>query len=97
MTLFDYPSSPGFKARDTAMSAAVKAGVEVETLRAKCLEVVTERGAITADECAEVLGRSVLSIRPRFSELARLGMIADSGIRRANESGRQAIAWRMKL
>jgi len=56
-----------------------------------------ERSAngLTTDECAERLGETVLSIRPRFTELAAKGEIEDSGIRRKNASGRSATVWRI--
>lgn len=39
--------------------------------------------------------RTVLtSVRPRCSELARLGLIEDSGLRERGEGGCRAIAWR---
>ncbi|MDO8430925.1 MAG: hypothetical protein Q7S58_00800 [Candidatus Binatus sp.] len=49
----------------------------------------------TADEIAYVLKRSVLTVRPRVSELSGMKAIVDSGARRANTSGRSAIVWRM--
>jgi hypothetical protein len=49
----------------------------------------------TADEIAAALNRSILTIRPRVSELNRMGKIADSGVRRKNASGRNAIVWRI--
>ena len=53
-------------------------------------------GCLTvADEAATFLGESVLSIRPRFSELATMGEIEDSGTRRKNASGRNAICWKI--
>mgnify|MGYP000322982922 CR=1 FL=1 len=45
---------------------------------------------LTADECAAVLGESVLSIRPRFSELLGAGLIRETGQRRRNASGKMA-------
>jgi predicted ArsR family transcriptional regulator len=48
----------------------------------------------TADEIATELGESVLSVRPRVSELRALGEIEETGERRVNESGRRAIVWR---
>jgi hypothetical protein len=52
---------------------------------------------LTADQCAAMLGESVLSIRPRFSELARMGQIEESGERRHNESGSKANVYRVAL
>ena len=99
MSLFEwparYPTAPGFKARSTAKEAAEHVGSRASILRDKCLRCIRERGPLTADEAATLLGESVLSIRPRFSELATMGDIEDSGTRRKNASGRNAIAWKI--
>ena len=47
----------------------------------------------TADEIALELRRSPFTIRPRCTELGRTGLIHDSGARRKNASGRNAIVW----
>lgn len=39
------------------------------------------------------LGLSILSVRPRITELARDGKVRDSGDRRHNASGKRAIVW----
>lgn len=85
-----YPQSPGYKGGETSLAAA--RSIDANTLRAK---VLTELGKSpgTADEIAGRLGLSILSIRPRCSELAALGKIEDSGIRHLNSSGRSAVVW----
>lgn len=88
-----YPHAPGFKSRSTSQAAANETGPRAAVLRDACLAALT--GAdLTADEVAARLGESVLSIRPRISELAKMGKIADSGERRENDSGHRAIVWR---
>jgi hypothetical protein len=47
----------------------------------------------TADEIAFAIGRGILTVRPRVSELARAGILTDSGARRPNSTGRRAIVW----
>lgn len=64
-----------------------------QPLRAQVLAVLRD-GSLTADECAAVLHKSVLSIRPRVTELVRLGLIADTGRTRKNQSGINATVWR---
>jgi len=49
----------------------------------------------TADEIAKDLNLSVLSVRPRVSELNRLGDIEQTGARRKNESGMTATVWQI--
>jgi DNA-binding Lrp family transcriptional regulator len=51
----------------------------------------------TADEIAKDLNLSVLSVRPRVSELKRTGKIKLTGARRKNESGMTATVWLVRL
>lgn len=90
-----YPNRPGFKARATSEDAADAIAPKAETLRNKCFRMLQAK-PMTADECAEVLDESVLAIRPRLSELAKLGKIEDAGERRKNKSGIKAIVWKLK-
>ena len=89
-----YPQGPGFKATTTSAAAADKMEGKAELLRKRVLGVLRTSGALTADEAAASMGESVLSIRPRFSELRLDGLIEDTGERRKNHSGRSAIVWR---
>lgn len=91
--LFRYPDAPGAQDRDTSRAAAEAIQPTAATLRAKALAIVERSNGLTADEVAGRLGLSILSIRPRLTELARLHKVRDSGSRRRNQSGRQAIVW----
>lgn len=100
--LFDprekYPASPGFKAPGTSQEAAEAIKPVVHYLQGVVLKHLAywpDQGR-TADECAEELNKSVLSIRPRFSELKEKGLIVDTGQRRKNASGRNAIVWTLR-
>lgn len=96
LDLLTYPHAPGFKAEGTSRQAAESMKPSAATLRATCLGWLhywPDRGC-TADECAEQMGESVLSVRPRFSELHALGLIVDTGERRLNASGRRAVVWK---
>lgn len=96
-----YPHRPGFKQGTTSRQAAERVS-DAAGLRARVLvEIVASPG--TADEIAARLGKSVLSIRPRVTELFKLGKIETaphpSGIgplSRPNASGRSALVWRQK-
>ena len=100
--LFDptrYPSVPGSaRGVDTSIAAAESVQPRAAYLREKCRAYVKRWGmtGCTADECALNLHESVLSIRPRFTEMRRLNWIEDTGERRKNDSGRNAIVWRVK-
>jgi predicted ArsR family transcriptional regulator len=62
-------------------------------LREVVLTAFEKSKGMTADECAGRLGLSILTVRPRVTELSRLGKLRDSGARRANGSGKKAIVW----
>ena len=91
--LFSYPLTAGYQARDTSKQAAVAVEPRAVTLRLKVKELFAKGLKLTADECAAELGETVLSIRPRLTELGKQSVIKDSGLRRSNESGRGAIVW----
>lgn len=98
-TLFDYrekyPHTPAARRTKTSRSAAKEIKPRVPTLREQVLAMLKfYEAGLTADECAKQMGNSILSIRPRFSELVRLGLIFDTGLTRPNESGLKASIWR---
>jgi hypothetical protein len=83
---------------ETAQAAASIS--ERKTLRQRVLDLIeASDAALIPEEILERIRadgvRTVLtSVRPRCSELARLGLIRDSGEHRAGEGGCKAIAWR---
>lgn len=97
-TLFDYmdryPHAPGSKAGGTSKKAAKLIKERAPTLRDQVYKLLLDVPAgLTADECAAKLNKSILSIRPRLSELHNLQKIRDTGCTRANDSGVQASVW----
>lgn len=89
--LFTYPVAAGFKGfAETGRQAAQS--IDADTLRARVLAEL-HNGPGTADELAYRIRVDKLSIRPRCSELAAMGKITDSGVRRENSSGRRAVVW----
>ena len=92
--LFDfcYPESPGSQNTDTSREAARSMDSDASTLRCQCIAALAYKN-LTADEIAETVGESILTIRPRVTELKAKGKVFDSGKRRPNQSGRNAIVW----
>jgi predicted HTH transcriptional regulator len=90
-----YPNSPGARFIETSRAAAAHIAPKAPTLRAQCFASLKATGPATADEMAARLGVDRLAIRPRFSELSAMGIIADSGDRRLNASGVRAVVWRV--
>ena len=62
--------------------------VNATELRNLVLDAYKQAGAngLTADEAADECGESVLSIRPRVTELKTVGLLATNGKRRKNGS-----------
>jgi len=92
-TAASYPLAAGSKTGGTSAEAAKK--IHAARLRNKALRVLqTNPRGLTADEIAAELGESILSIRPRVSELKRLGEVEKTRERRRNQSGMSASVWR---
>ena len=89
-----YPILPGSKTDGTSAQAAERMAETAGTLRERVRALFGEEAELTADECAVALNESVLAVRPRVSELARLHVIEDTEKRRANNSGMTATVWR---
>jgi len=64
-------------------------------LRIRALRALRRFGPMTADECAETLGTTPFSLRPRFTELRVEGYIDATDVRRENASGRTAQVWKL--
>jgi predicted ArsR family transcriptional regulator len=92
-TVPQYPATPGHKAPGVSADAATAIAPKAMRLRGLCLALLAE-GPMTADEAAEKLGELPFSIRPRFSELLALGLIADTGLRRPSSGGSPMTVWR---
>jgi hypothetical protein len=89
-----YPDSPGFKAPGPSEDAATAVAGMAKTLREKVFKTIAAAPAgLTADEVAELLNKSVLSVRPRVAELHRQGEIRQTGSRGKNASGMTASVW----
>lgn len=92
-----YPTVAGAKEKGSTSELAAKAieSTDAKTLRKACLEIMRHYGPISTDEAARMLQRSVLSVRPRFSELRAQGLIEPSSERTENDSGMTAKRWRL--
>ncbi len=91
-----YPDAPGFKVGGPSRDAALSEVSRASTLRDQVAGLL-DKEELTADDCAEALNASVLSVRPRLSELVKQGRIEDAGVRRRNRSGKFATVWRLAV
>jgi DNA-binding Lrp family transcriptional regulator len=54
--------------------------------RREVLEALMRLGSGTGGDVAQALGRSVLSVRPRLTELKEAGLIEEVGVRRTHRA-----------
>lgn len=87
-----YPDAPGSRAAPASREAARAMTARAGTLRRSVLDRYRSvyPGGLAADEVAKALDESVLSIRPRVSELKRAGLIEATPERHRNASGLSA-------
>jgi len=90
-----YPYVAGSRGVETSDQAAESITPALRKLRKLAYDAVASAGpdGLTSTECADKVGLDRWSVQPRFTELKLLGLIIDSGLRRRNPSGRNAIAW----
>ena len=93
-----YPSSPGWKATGASREAANKITSHAKTVRDRVHFFLKDHypSTFSADQIADSLGESILTVRPRVSELGRDGQIEAVNERRKNISGMSAHCWRAK-
>lgn len=94
-----YPNAPGWKERTTSRDAAKAMGITGCRMRDDLLTLYRALwpAGMTADEAAAKIGRSLFAVRPRITELRRLGELhpallvgAEKSLRRPNASGMMA-------
>lgn len=89
----NYPQTPGWRREGTSHEAADAMAGSAPNIRAAVHARLKQR-AMTVHECAAAMEVTVPAVQPRFSELARIGRIRDTGERRVNAvSGKRAIVW----
>lgn len=93
-----YPNHPGYKVAGPSKEAASKVAPKAPNLRDQAVAIFKQhhRLGLTADELAFLLNASVLSIRPRLTELVHMNVIEDSGERRKNSFKSNVTVWRLK-
>jgi hypothetical protein len=94
-----YPDRPGWKARGASSEAAYAIARNATTLRTRVHSFLRDRypAAFSADQIADGLGETILSVRPRVSELKKIGAIEAVNQRHKNQSGMSAHCWRAVL
>lgn len=90
-----YPHEPSYKKPGTSELAAHQIKKRSGLVRECVLDAIRKAGTdgLTADEAAALIGESILTVRPRCTELKLFKLIRDSGMARRNESGKLAVVW----
>lgn len=92
-----YPTGPGHKGGDgTSQQAAQALAPEVSGIRRIVLRAFCARhpAGMTSDEAAAAVKLSILTVRPRCTELRRMNMLEATAERRRNGSGNTATVLR---
>lgn len=85
-----YPEVPGYKGdAPTGREAAEALAPTVSHRRAEVLDDLRRHGPSTADEIADRIGRHWYVVRPRVSELTKLGFAVATGDKRPTGLGGQ--------
>ena len=86
---------PGWKGGGgTSEAAADDMAPRAPALRHLAKEkIAAAPNGLTAEELSDACGVERVAMQPRTSELEKAGVITDSGIRRRNRSGKNAIVW----
>ena len=104
-----YPNEPGSQGPETSTQAAEAVKESASTIRAKVFEAL-KLNPMTAHETAFKISpnefgankfsaeheRFKRSVQSRISELSAMNKVEDSGQRRKNDSGINAVVWRVR-
>jgi hypothetical protein len=95
-----YPDTPGYKTTGPSKEVAQDIQSDARNVRARVLKTIKDSVAgLTAQEIGLELNPDLSPrearewVKPRISELRNKGEIRDSGLRRANDSGKKVTVW----
>ena len=96
--LLDWPGDPGpnvhKNAKDTERQAAEFIAVKVTGLRLSALQsLAAAPSGLSSTQVVRSVRAYEYSVKPRITELCRMGLAVDSGRRATNYRGRQEIVW----
>ena len=95
-----WPGDPGPTAHkhgpDTEQLALEFVAPKLSGLRLKALQsLASAHPGLTGSQVAEKMDAWIYSVKPRLTELERMGLVRDSGERAKNDRGRQQIVWQI--
>ena len=95
-----WPGDPGPTAHkhgpDTEQLALEFVAPKLSGLRLKALQsLASVHPGLTGSQVAEKMDAWLYSVKPRLTELERMGLVRDSGERAKNDRGRQELVWQI--
>lgn len=95
-----WPGDPGPTAHkhgpDTEQLALEFVAPKLSGLRLKALQsLASVHPGLTGSQVAQKMDAWLYSVKPRLTELERMGLVRDSGERAKNDRGRQEIVWQI--
>jgi hypothetical protein len=82
------------RAADTSQAAFASLAPTIPAIAEQVLEALTAfPEGLTTFEIVDLVGVPYASLQPRTTELCRAGKVIDSGLRRANPTGKAAKVW----
>ncbi len=95
-----WPGDPGPTAHkhgpDTEQLALEFVAPKLSGLRLKALQsLASAHPGLTGSQVAEKMDAWIYSVKPRLTELQRMGLVVDSGERAKNERKRQEVVWKI--
>ena len=95
-----WPGDPGPTAHkhgpDTEQLALEFVAPKLTGLRLQALQsLASVQPGLTGSQVAEKMDAWIYSVKPRLTELERMGLIRDSGERAKNDRGRHEIVWQI--
>ena len=98
--LLEWPGDHGpnvhKNAKDTELAAAEFIAPKVTGLRLQALQsLASAQPGLTGSQVADRMGAWLYSVKPRLTELQRMGLVEDSGERAKNERKRQEVVWKI--
>lgn len=84
---------PYIRGSATSAAAAARIAPKAGTKRAQVLDCIKTFGGLTDEQIQQLIPMSANTQRPRRVELAKAGLIKDSGKTRTTMGGDQAVVW----
>lgn len=89
-----YPETAGFKEKGgTSEQSAAEINRSAETIRNEIAKLFDKSNYLTPEGAASLLGLSILSVRPRFTELKLAGVIQKTNKTIRNSNNKSIRVW----